>query len=260
MSSKLGWLLSGPIDSCEATPVSHACVVISGVPTNPQINERDDMLVRSLRDFWDLESLGISRSPTDGHGSSLFPPAISFHNNRYSICLPWKPDHPEIPDHLLFCEGRLKSLFKRLQSDPKLLLEYDKMIKDQLKSGIIEIIKTESPIETSRDGRSRPPIHYMPHHGVVRQDSQTTRLRIVYDGSARALGDLYSLNDCLLTGPNYIPKLFNILIQFRWHRIAITADIEKAFLMIGIDRTDRDLLRFLWVKDPFKLPYELIHL
>ena len=38
VSSKLGWLLSGPIDSCEATPVTHACVVVSGIPTNPQIN------------------------------------------------------------------------------------------------------------------------------------------------------------------------------------------------------------------------------
>ena len=82
-------------------------------------------------------------------------------------------------------------------------------------------------------------VHYLPHHGVVRQDSQTTKLRIVYDGSARALGDAYSLNDCLQTGPNYIPKLLHILIQFRWHRIAVTADIEKAFLMISVDPPDR---------------------
>ena len=85
-------------------------------------------------------------------------------------------------------------------------------------------------------------------------------LRIVYDGSARALGDLYSLNDCLETGPNYILKLLNILVQFRWHRIAIKADIEKAFLMVCVDQPDQEFLRFLWVKDPCKLPYELIHL
>ena len=74
--------------------------------------------------------------------------------------------------------------------------------------------------------------HYLPHHGVVRQESETTKLRIVYNGSAKAVGDDYSLNDCLLTGPNCVPNLFSILIQFRWNLIAVTADIEKAFFMV----------------------------
>ena len=143
-----------------------------------------------------------------------------------------------------------------------MLLEYDKIIRDQLEAGIIEIVKPDS---TNRAAGAPThtynlPVHYLPHHGVVRQDSQTTKLRIVYDGSARALGDLYSLNDCLETGPNYIPKLLNILVQFRWHRIAIIADIEKAFLMVGVDQPDQEFLCFSWVKDPCKLPYELIHL
>ena len=102
--------------------------------------------------------------------------------------------------------------------------------------------------------------HYLPHHGVIRQDSETTKLRIVYDGSAKAVEDEYSLNDYLLTGSNSIPKLFNILIQFRWNPVAITADIEKAFLMISIKPSDRDFLCFLWIKDTGKPQSELIHL
>ena len=102
--------------------------------------------------------------------------------------------------------------------------------------------------------------HYLPHHGVIRQESETTKLRIVYDGSAKAIGDEYSLNDCLLTGPNSIPKLFNILIQFRWNPVAITADIEKAFLMISIKPSDHNFLYFLWIKDISKPQSELIHL
>ena len=93
-------------------------------------------------------------------------------------------------------------------------------------------------------------VHYLPHHGVVWQHSSTTKLRIVYDGSAKAGKDECSLNDCLQVGPNFIPKLFNILIKFRSHPIAITADIEKAFLMVGISSLDRDFLRFLWLEDP----------
>ena len=40
-----------------------------------------------------------------------------------------------------------------------------------------------------------------PHHGVIRQDSKTTKLRIVYDGSAKATRDECFFNDCLLTKP-----------------------------------------------------------
>ena len=37
-----------------------------------------------------------------------------------------------------------------------------------------------------------------------------------------------------------------ILLQFRTHKIALTADIEKAFLMVSVQESDRDVLRFLW--------------
>ena len=38
-------------------------------------------------------------------------------------------------------------------------------------------------------------------------------------------------------------------MRFRVHRIAITADVEKAFLMISVAKPDRDVLRFLWIND-----------
>ena len=63
----------------------------------------------------------------------------------------------------------------------------------------------------------------------------------------------------MLTGPNLIPKLFDILIRFHWNTIAITADIEKAFLMIGINQRDRNLLHFLWLKEPGNVKSEVCH-
>ena len=140
-----------------------------------------------------------------------------------------------------------------------MLLEYDKIIRDQLQVGIIETVEPELT-KGGAEACSKLPVHYLPHHEVVRQDSQTTKLRIVDDGSARGLGDLYSLNDCLQMGPNCIPKLLDILVQFRRYKIAITADIQKAFLMIGVNPPDQEFLRFLWVKDPCKMLYELTHL
>ena len=123
VSSKLGWLLSGPVDSLDIGALSHMNVVISAGVSNSQVcGDKDDMLHKLLHEFWELESLGIVDVPVK---VSSFVPSISFNDNRYSITLPWKDDHVEIPDHLTICKSRLRGLLHRLQSTPDLLLEYD---------------------------------------------------------------------------------------------------------------------------------------
>ena len=98
--------------------------------------------------------------------------------------------------------------------DHELLTEYDQIIKDQLDKGIIERIP-EQEINRSKN------VHYMPHHGVVRRDKQTTKLRVVYDGSATPGDGELPINDCLHPGPNLIPKLFDVLVKFRYHPVAL---------------------------------------
>jgi len=100
------------------------------------------------------------------------------------------------------------------------------------------------------DPGSATDVHYLPHHEVLRHDKDTTKLHIVYDASARATG--HSLNDCLYVGPPFGQCIFDIILRFRVHEVALAGDIEKAFLMISIVAKDRDALRFLWVDDPFK--------
>ena len=41
----------------------------------------------------------------------------------------------------------------------------------------------------------------------------------------------------------------DIILRFRVHNVALAADIEKAFLMISVSESDRDVLRFLLVDD-----------
>ena len=59
VESKLEWLLSGPTDS-HKTNVSTACTVINGIPNSPRFDEQNDGVVSSLREFWEVESLGIA--------------------------------------------------------------------------------------------------------------------------------------------------------------------------------------------------------
>ena len=80
----------------------------------------------------------------------------------------------------------------------------------------------------------------------------------MYDASARSNGP--SLNDCLHTGPKFDQKILDILLRFRSHRVTLTADIEKAFLMLSVTERDRDVLRFLWFDDISKLNPNVISL
>ena len=80
----------------------------------------------------------------------------------------------------------------------------------------------------------------------------------MYDGSAKSGNQEKSLNDCLETGPNHIPHVFNMLARFRKNPVGITADIEKAFLMVGIQEDHRDFLRFLWLRNPDCVKPEIV--
>jgi len=68
--------------------------------------------------------------------------------------------------------------------------------------------------------------YFLPHHCVIKEDSSTTKLSVVFDGPA-ASSSGYSFNDALMAGPVIHPKLFQILLRFRSHPVAITGDICK---------------------------------
>ena len=133
----------------------------------------------------------------------------------------------------------------KLRKEPSLLSEYDIIIQDQLKGGIVKKVPAKD-LKKKLTSQS----YYLPHLAVIRKDRETMKLRIVYDGSAKASKHEKSLNDCLQTGPNHLPHVFNMLANFRKNIVGLTADIEKAFLTAGIQDEHRDFLRFLWCDDP----------
>jgi hypothetical protein len=199
------------------------------VDTYPQ---SDVPLEESLRAFWELESLGISTNDKSVYDD--FCEHVKFEDGR---SLPWKQPRSDLPNNYHASVRRLNGLLKRLRQDAEVLDEYDRIIKSQIQQGIVEVMPNGNP---DVDG-----VHYLPHHAVIRRDKATTRLRIVFDASAKADG--VSLNDCLLAGPKLDQKILAILLRFRAHQIAVMADIEKVFLMVSVAEPDRDYLRFLWI-------------
>ena len=87
-------------------------------------------------------------------------------------------------------------------------------------------------------------VFYLPAHGVVKESSTSTNLRVVFDASALTTSRV-ALNDILLSGPNVYPLLTNVVLSFRMHPIGMSADISKMFCQVGLHPDDRDLHRFL---------------
>lgn len=104
-------------------------------------------------------------------------------------------------DYLL-SKKRLGGLVKRLRHDPEVLREYDSIIQSQRRQGIVEEV---NPQEESANCQ----IHYLPHHAVVRRDKSTTKVRIVYDTSARSTG--CSLNECLHKRPKFDQRILDMI-------------------------------------------------
>ena len=85
---------------------------------------------------------------------------------------------------------------------------------------------------------------YMPVHSVVKESSTTTRLRAVFDASAKTSSGA-SLNDQLLAGPTLHPPLTAIITRFRSHKIAVSSDISKMLRGVLLHPEEKDFHRFM---------------
>ena len=124
-----------------------------------------------------------------------------------------------------------------MKNNSELIQKYDDIITDQLNKGFIEKVGCESNSLIK---------HYILYHAVVNPAKATTKVRVVYDESAKCKQENKSLNERLNRGPILLQNLSGILLRFRLNKIALVADIEKAFLQIGLQDEANDVTRFFW--------------
>jgi len=212
---------------------------------HPSLVSVEPCSYQDVQDLWSLEALGIRDDPygaDDDKVKSFFSQSIRFQEGRYQVSFPWKPSAKPLPSNYYLALGRLRSLSRKLLSNSTLATQYDQVIQQQHAAGIIEKIEPDKGKGTRT--------HYIPHHAVVTPSKATTKVRIVYDASAKTASQNPSLNECLHRGPVILEDLGGLLLRFRKHRVVLLADIEKAFLQVGLNQKDRDATRFLWLKDP----------
>ncbi|KAL1454619.1 hypothetical protein WDU94_010835 [Cyamophila willieti] len=239
IGSVFGFLLSGKVQ-CNVKDELNETTNLFVNLDRPLSHEHD------LRLLWDLETLGIKENPSvtdDDLALRKFETSVAYEDNRYFVDFPWKDDH-DVQSNYGLALGRLRSLVKRHKEDG--ILESCKTnFEEQLKLGILEHVDSNP---TSNDIYC----HYLPYHVVVNNERETTKIRVVMDASAKQDRNKPSLNQLLYRGPVLLENLCSLLLKFRTHKFGIIGDLEKAFLNIGLNKSERDFTRILWLKDTEK--------
>jgi len=224
-----GWSKMGV---CPPLPPSYSLAVTSSGPDN-------SMVPRQLYKVLELNECDEFEDGVSEHKLAVehFDKTHRVVNSRF--CVQW----PILRDisNLLTCEkqcySRFQNLLRRLKTDPILMQEYKEIFQQYISLGIIELV--------NRQDEPQGPVRYLPHHPVIKLKEGARKIRIVFDASSKD-EDGISLNDIMLSGPPLNPEICELLIKFRMNEVGLIGDVEKAFLQLVIDFSQRDLTRFFW--------------
>jgi len=194
----------------------------------------------SISKFWKLEELPTFNKLTEKEQKCedyfKHTPKRD-ESRRFLVKIPWNDGSRDLTGSLRAATVRLTSVERRLKSHPKRQMMYTEFMEEYQMLGHM--------VECQNVQNSDQNICYLPHHYVIKESSSTTKLRVVFDAACKNESG-NSLNDYMMTGPKLQDDLFVILIRFRRHNVAITADIEKMYRQIRVHKDDQDLQRIVW--------------
>ncbi|XP_043263515.1 uncharacterized protein LOC122403827 [Colletes gigas] len=224
--TRLGWVIGGSAPS--ERPVRGSSCHTSAT------------LQFDLARFWEIEEgpqashLSDADSMCEAHFKEN---TIRTTDGRYVVALPFNQQQNQLGESKSGALKRFLSLERKLQRDPSLKHAYHAVIQEYLDLGHMSKIPNDQLLTHN--------CYYLPHHGVTKFTSQTTKLRVVFDASATTTAGI-SLNDTLYTGPKIQDDLLYILLRFRIHRYVLTGDIEKMYRQFFVRQEDRKYQRILW--------------
>ena len=232
--TEFGWVLAGRLDSC--TPdhhiVSHHVSFIAG----------DDL----LRRFWEIEENPKNEVALSPEERSVVQHFRDNHyrteTGRFVVPLPRKPHAKPLGESRSQAVRRFLALECSLRSKNQ-FDTFHAVMEEYFEMGHAE------PIPAAELEGLQKDVFYLPMHAVRKESSTTTKVRAVFDASAKSSSGV-SLNDTLLVGPTVHSPLIDVLLRFRFHRVALTTDVSRMYRAIELTSSDRDLHRFVWRHNP----------
>ena len=228
--TKFGWVLAGNADAC--TSATHVATHHASLLTGDDI----------LRKFWELEERPISDSALSPEERSVVQQFKANHTRteagRFVVPLPKKPDAKPLGESRSQAVRRFLSLERALHAKGQFT---------EVEAVIGEYFEMEHAEQVPKLDMEKPheEVFYLPMHIVRKESSTTTKIRAVFDASAKSSTGV-SLNDTLLVGPTVHSSLIDVLLRFRRHRIALTTDVSRMYRGVELFPPDRDLHRFVW--------------
>ena len=178
----------------------------------------------------DYDSLAMSKNDEQvlkHYEKNLAEVVDSDGQRRLELPLPWKEGYPiSIPESVEVARRRLVTQTRtaaQLERASKCCETFEKMKKEGH-------AKLEEEEEEERTGESS--VHYLTHFATDQE-----KFRVVYNGALKING--VSINDMLHRGPMFLESLVGIVIRFRQHPVAITADIKNMLFQIRLHPKDR---------------------
>ncbi|XP_040173677.1 uncharacterized protein LOC120906228 [Anopheles arabiensis] len=233
VETHFGWVVSGNTQHSSTGPrVCHPAT--------------DDIpLEEIMQRFWESETiaedpvLSVEEDACEKHYTST---TVRNSARRYVVSFPFNPNpNVVLGESKATADRRLRCMERRLVNNPTMRDEYVKFMREYEQLGHMK--RLTGPVDGSTQH------YYLPHHAVVKESSTTTKVRVVFDASCKTSSG-YSLNDKLLVGPVVQDALFSIILRFRSHFIALTADVEKMYRQILHHPDDRNLLRIRYRESP----------
>ncbi|XP_011687096.1 PREDICTED: uncharacterized protein LOC105449538 [Wasmannia auropunctata] len=223
--TRLGWVVAGNTSS--QNPSKNGTCHLANL---------EDLLLR----FWTVEEVAMNKPESEENTeceTHFIKTVTRDVTGRYTVRLPFRNTEKRLGESRALAFKRLASLERRLNANSTLKNEYTRSVEEYLSLGHMSRID-----DPGDDG------YYMPHHAVIKESSNTTKVRIVFDASARSNTGV-SLNEMLLVGPTIQNTLTSHLIRFRAYNYVVTADIEKMYRQIWLHEEDRPYQRILWRRD-----------
>ncbi|XP_015122526.1 uncharacterized protein LOC107044958 [Diachasma alloeum] len=229
------WILSGPIE----------CTNCSIKVSLSAVRESNEQLLEFLQKFQVQEELPNERLSTskllDEYECEMHFRATRSRDNtgRYIVRLPLKTSAAALGKSKFKAARQLKSIVSRLNTDQAYSQLYREFINEYAALGHMRIAPdTPEPV----------PAYYLLHHGVLREEAITTKLRVVFNGSSPSSSGM-SLNDILYSGEKLQNDVMVILTWMRRHRLVFSTDIVKMFRQIRVHQDDWYVQRILWMDE-----------